>query len=175
MLTKEELATKSTLRRCKVKGAVFTLLLVVAIAATLGLVFFNYQIDRQVNGWKTRAQVSSEPNDMLAWMTNVKEGMERWGMTSGYAALIFRTPKNDMSLIYKTLINHVEQAQRLTTMDRLSPEYQTGLDNLRGSIRELDLQANYFWLIHDGLLLFAVTVVLWILVVGWLIVWAITV
>jgi len=112
---------------------------------------------------------------MLAWMTNVKEGMERWGMTSGYAALIFRTPKNDMSLIYKTLINHVEQAQRLTTMDRLSPEYQTGLDNLRGSIRELDLQANYFWLIHDGLLLFAVTVVLWILVVGWLIVWAITV
>lgn len=124
--------------------------LVVAIAIVGVLVGNHYQIDRDINGWKDRAQVSSEPRDMLTWMTNVQEGMERWGMTQGHAALIFQTPSNDMSLIYHTVQQHVAQAVVLGTMNRSSPEYQTGLDNLRGSIRELNLQAGYYWDIHAG-------------------------
>lgn len=113
--------------------------------AVLTVTYIGWQIDNEIDGWKSRAQVSSEPNDMLGYMTSVKTGMEKWGMTTGHAALIFQTPENDMGEIYDTVLNHVEQAKVLTTMNRTTPEYQTGLDNLRGSIRELDLHADAYY------------------------------
>lgn len=145
----------------------------IALIATIVLIVVGWQINRDINGWKARAQVSSEPNDMHEYMTNVKEGMESWDMTSGYAALIFRTPENDMALIYRAVQQHVDQAKVLTTLDHSTPEYQTGLDNLRGSIRELVLHTSYYWAVHQGLALWVLVIVGWIsaLVAGiiWLI------
>lgn len=151
------------------KGTLSIVFLVVALITSLIIGITSYQINRDINGWKARAQVSSEPNDMYDYMSKVKTGMESWRMTSGYAALIFRTPDNDMSLIYRTVEQHVDQAKVLTTMSRSSPEYQTGLDNLRGSIRELDLHAFGFWAVHDGLIWNVLCWVGWILflVFGW--------
>lgn len=124
---------------------------VVAVIFTIVLVIASYKVNREIVGWQARAQVSSEPHDMHDYMLNVKAGMDKWGMTNGYAALIFKTPENDMSLIYRTVQQHIDQAEVLTGMNRATPEYQTGLDNLRGSIRELDLHAFYFWSVHQGL------------------------
>jgi hypothetical protein len=123
---------------------------ILLVGSFVWIMVVDYQLDRNINGWKDRAQVSSEPNDMLQWITKTKEGMENWGMTSGYSELIWQTPDNDMALIYKTVVNHVNQAEVLTKMNRSTPEYQTGLDNLRGSIRELDLQTYGYWNIHQG-------------------------
>lgn len=145
--------------------------LVVAIVASVILGVTGYQINRDILGWQTRAQVSSEPNDMHTYMSNVQASMQKWSMTQGYAALIFTTPENDMSLIYRTVQQHIDQAQVLTTMDRSSPEYQTGLDNLRGSIRELDLHAYAFWSVHAGLLWVVLCIVGWFLGIILGIVW----
>lgn len=134
----------------------------IAVLASIVLGVNGYQISRDIDGWKTRAQVSSEPNDMLQYMTNVKSGMESYRMTSGSAALIFKTPENDMALIYHTVIQHVDQAQVLTTMNRSSPEYQTGLDNLRGSIRELNLHAFEFWSVRAGLAWWIFCILAWL-------------
>lgn len=49
----------------------------------------SYIINRDITGWKTRAQVSSEPNDMHDYMSRVQSGMKEYRMTSGYAAIIF--------------------------------------------------------------------------------------
>ena len=111
----------------------------------------HYNISRDIEGWKNRAQVSSEPNDMVLYLENVQRGMESRGMVTGHAALIFPTPDNNMSLIYHTVQQLVEQAKILTTMDKRSPEYQTGLDNLRGSIRELNLFSKDYWSVHQGI------------------------
>jgi hypothetical protein len=146
------------------KITLFCLFLLVIAVVVLGLTM--YDIDRDINGWKTRAQVSSEPNDMHEYMSRVQSGMKAYDMTHGYAALIFPTPDNDMALIYRAVGQHVEQAKILTTMDRSSQEYQSGLDNLRGSIRELDLHAYEYWSRHQGLawnILFWVSLVLTIL------------
>ena len=142
-------------------GKLSVFCLILAVFTTVILVVNNYEINRDIEGWKSRAQVSSEPNDMHEWMTNSKEGMERWNMTQGYAALIFKTPENDMSLIYRTVSQHVDQAEVLTTMDNSSPEYQTGLDNLRGSIRELNLLAFEYWSVHTGLSWWILCIVAW--------------
>lgn len=138
-------------------------LLVFAIAVSTVLGVTSYQLNRDINGWKTRAQVSSEPNDMYDYMSKVKSGMESWGMTSGYAAIIFKTPDNDMSLIYRAVGQHVDQALVLTKMDHSSPEYQTGLDNLRGSIREIDLHTWAYYAAHDGLIWSILCWITWIL------------
>lgn len=58
-----------------------------------------------------------------------------------------------MELIYRAVGQHVDQALILTAMDRSSQEYQSGLDNLRGSIRELDLHAFNYWVVHKGLII----------------------
>lgn len=132
--------------------AFITLLMTALTLASCGVIISNhYQIDREVDSWKGRAQVSSEPNDMYEYMSNVKEGMERRGFTSGYADPIFPTSETDMALVYRAVQQHVDQAEVLTTMDRSTPEYQTGLDNLRGSIRELELHTKSYWSWHFGL------------------------
>ena len=66
-----------------VLAILFTLLWIVNAA---GLGIANWQINQDIVGWKTRAQVSSEPNAMLTYLTNVRNGMESWGMTTGNAA-----------------------------------------------------------------------------------------
>jgi len=143
------------------KTALFCLFVAIVTSVVIGIK--GYEINRDINGWKVRAQVSSEPNDMYLYMSNVKSGMEAYGMTNGYAALIFTTPDNDMSLIYRAVGQHISQAQVLTTMNRASQEYQSGLDNLRGSIRELDIHAFAYWGAHQGLFLNILCWVGWIL------------
>ena len=92
--------------------------------------------------------------------------------TTGNAALIFDTPDKDMVLIMRTVYQHIDQAGILTKMDRSSPEYQTGLDNLRGSIRELDLHAWGAWFYHEGFGTVILCAIAWILFYIFAKVWA---
>ncbi len=157
----------------KVVYAILTVILfVVAVVTSVSLGLTKWHIDQDINGWKDRAQVSSEPSDMMLYMSNVKSGMEKWGLTTGNAALIFDTPDKDMVLIMRTVQQHIDQAGVLTKMDRSSPEYQTGLDNLRGSIRELDLHAWDAWYYHDGFGTAILCIIMWILFVVFAFLWA---
>lgn len=141
------------MRRNSGIGCGLSLVFLVAFVACCVVIFVaHYNISYDIIGWQVRGQVSSEPNDMHLYMSNVKAGLEKWGMTTGHADPFLPKPDNDMALIYRTVNQQVEQSLVLTTMDRRSPEYQTGLDNLRGSIRELNVQAHHYWSLHIGLI-----------------------
>lgn len=129
-----------------------------AIAAGIVLGIAGYQIDRDILSWLVRAEVSSDPEDVLLYMERVKSGMEAWEMTDGHAALIFKTPRNDMGLIYEAVQDHVRNAQLVVTMDPSSTQYQSGLDRLQDSIGILEIPAHYYWGIHGGL-------VFWVLLI----------
>ena len=146
-------------------GALAFVFLVLAICSSVDLGFTGWHISQDVDGWKSRAQVSMEPADMAAYMTNVRNGMEKWGLTSGNAALIFPTPETDMSLIYRAVNQHIATAESLTSLNRSTDAYANGLDNLRGGIRELDLHAWQDWVNHEGLLLNILCWTCWILFV----------
>ncbi|HHT9138796.1 MAG TPA: hypothetical protein ACFYEK_16320 [Candidatus Wunengus sp. YC60] len=145
-----------------VLGTLSIVFLLIAVVSSIAIGLTSWHIDQDINGWKSRAQVSSEPHDMLLYMSNVKAGMEKWGITSGNAALFFPTPETDIAMILRSIQQHIDQAKILTAMDRSTPQYQTGLDNLRGSIRELNVHAFQDWSNHDGLLL---TITVWL---GWI-------
>jgi hypothetical protein len=133
-----------------VLGTLSLVFLAIAVVVSIVLISNAWQISRDIDGWKDRAQVSMEPNDMADYMTNVKVGMEKWEMTSGNAAWLFPTPGSDMALIYKAVIQHIDTAKSLAELDRSSDAYANGLDNLRGGIREIDLHDFQYWANHQG-------------------------
>ncbi len=125
-------------------------------------IYVSYQIDKDILSWQVRAEAVSGREDMLQYMQNVQTGMEEWDMTQGYSALIYKTPENDMGLIYKTVQDHVKNLQLLQEMDPNTPQYQTLIDRLQDSIGDLVIPADAYWNCHDGLV---VSIVLWVSIV----------
>lgn len=117
---------------------------------TYGL-YMNWVIDKDTTAWLYRAQVASNPIDMQSDLNNVMAGMEELDITSGHAALIFKTPENDMSLIVKSLKSCIDRCDYVRQFDKSSVQYQVALDDLRGVIRELDIQSFWAWWWMHGL------------------------
>jgi len=118
--------------------------------------YINYRIWYNTYDWVIRAAVSSHAEDMTGYLEKAINGMKSWGFTQGYAALIFKSPANDMSLILKSLERMKERADRLS-MEFLggnpekkitAVEYNQALDDLRSTLTEYPLQADYYWDVH---------------------------
>lgn len=119
--------------------------------------FINYRIWYDTYDWVTRAAVSSHAADMAGYLDNGINGMKKWGFTQGNAALIFKSPANDMSLILKSLERTKERASLLEkeflggtnpTNKITTVEYNQALDDLRSTLTEYPLQADYYWDVH---------------------------
>lgn len=123
----------------------------------VGIGINSYEINRDIESWKSRAEVSSDAEDMLQYMGHVKSGMEARGMTSGYAALILTTPENDMSLIYEAVTDHIENLNFATTeMEPGTEEFEQRVDRIQDSIGDLELHSFDFWSAHQGLMFWIV-------------------
>jgi hypothetical protein len=112
-------------------------------------------VEGDIDRWFTRAQVSAEVEDMIIYLDKTEQGLDKWGMREGHSGLIVRNAGNDMAEIRKNLDNIQKRAVQLaqTPVEERGRDaaYQTGLDDLRGTIRELSIPAlGYYWR-HDGL------------------------
>ena len=137
----------------KISGKiVFAIIFCIIWLVALGMAFvqdINTNID--TTEWLDRAQVSSNPTDMKEYLMNCRDGMERYGITSGNCDLIFKNkPETDMSLIYKSLNNCISRCELIETMNSNTTEYNVALDDLRGTIRELDLHSTQaYWVLTN--------------------------
>ncbi|MCU0652899.1 MAG: hypothetical protein MUD10_01445 [Candidatus Pacebacteria bacterium] len=129
----------------------------------------NQRIAADTIAWQYRAQVAANPEDMEQYLRNCEHGMQKWGITHGYDAIFFKRPDNDMSLIMQSLNSSIIRAGELQRLNRTSVEYSSQLDDLRGIIRELNIHAGSWWILH-GLVLYIMrlpliiaTIILWIL------------
>lgn len=117
---------------------------IVALLAGVSLlgycIWTNYLVGKDTTAWLDRAQVASNPEDMGKYLDNAVKGMEKWNTTSGYNTVFFPTPENDMSLVYEALKQNRDRTEYMKQFSTNSTEYQVALDDLRGNIRELDLQ-----------------------------------
>jgi len=121
-----------------------------------------YQYQREIMGYKNRAQVAGNAEDMQEYLKDMKEGMKKNGMTSGHYALIFKHPWNDISRDLKAVNRAIERLDKIKRMNRNSVEYQTGMDDVRGIIRELKLQPTCWWLVNKALGYFLLLLFGWI-------------
>jgi len=137
------------MRKNKASSGVAGMIILVCILAIIGSIYFsvvqNYNLDRDTTAWMNRAQVASNPDDMYGYLVKCREGMDKWGMTTGHDTIWFPTSDNNMELVMQALDRSIERCEDISNMAKDSPEYQTALDDVRGQIRELDLHSPGRW------------------------------
>ena len=134
----------------KIVAGIFLCLIALGLSIALGFryMFIGWGIENDVNAPLNRAQVAAEAEDMLKWMMQVEKGMQKRGMTEGYATILKHTPDYDYAAIYKSVQNIITRLGRTVEMDKSSVEYQTAVDDIRGACRELDLHVYSYRLKH---------------------------
>ena len=130
-----------------------------ALVITLGVIFAlltvglwtgwglgGWFLSRDTQAVLYRAQVAANAADMKAYVTQLQKNMEERGMTKGFTALVWKTPEKDMELIYKTVVRANERLTAVQGLPQMETTYQVALDDLRGTLRELQLNtAGWFW------------------------------
>jgi hypothetical protein len=114
-----------------------TLCTVAAIVIIIALVIINYRAKLDVVSYFERAQVASDSGDMLKYLQLGKKGMEDRHATEGYAVYVFKTPTNDLALIYGAVKDLEQRLITVNAMDKSSVQYQTGMEDCRGILHDL--------------------------------------
>ena len=125
-------------------------IVIVGILVAIGLFVYcgvgNWLLNRDTTAVLERAQVAANAEDMLGYVVQLENNMVEHRMTEGHAAVIFRTPANDMELIFKTVTRIKERLEIVELLPQSDTTYQVALDDLRGTLRELDVCAGgWFW------------------------------
>jgi hypothetical protein len=103
----------------------------------LYLAYYNsfYAIDR-ANALFSRAETAGFAEDMIAYMQRARQLLPK----SGNPVWWFPTDKTDFSEIQKDIDGIIARGIILEGLQRESPAYQNGMDDLRGKIKTLELQ-----------------------------------
>ena len=117
------------------------LMIFVGIALLGGCGYKEYTVSRDITAVKDRAQVAADREDMIFYLEQLKANLEERGWTEGHAALLFKTPKNDLALNYQSINKILERLHSLESVERNSTTYQVALDDIRGTLREIWLPA----------------------------------
>ncbi|MCX6759841.1 MAG: hypothetical protein NTW46_00675 [Candidatus Nealsonbacteria bacterium] len=139
----------------------------VSVLAAVFLIFTGYGLVRDINALIDRAQVAADREDMVQYLSELKENLEQRGMTHGHFALIFKTPANDLTLHFKTINRILERLQSIKDIPKNETAYQVALNDIRGTIRELENPAlGYLWTEYWFLAVGGVGIWLWPLIVA---------
>ena len=99
-----------------------------------------------------RAQLSAESEDMYDLVDIAIKNLENKkslgsGMSQavGHCALIFKKPSNSLEAQHKILVNIRTRLERTNTFDKYAVEYQSAVDDIRGTIREADYLDCWIW------------------------------
>lgn len=125
-------------------GFVVGLLLSLGLASSCS---YNwYKLDRDLNAVQTRAQVAADREDMLAYTRQFEENLRAHDAVDGHAALIFKTPRNDLSLQHESVLKIINRLESIKNVERNTTTYQVALDDIRGTLREVPMLAgNLAW------------------------------
>ncbi len=127
----------------------FLLTIITVITIIVSGVYIHWQIERDVISKIDRAEVSGDAKDMNEYLKESKKGMEKWGYTDGHYALIFKTSWNDASKDYRAVKKAIKRTENLMEVNESSTTYQTGMDDVRGIIRDIDFGVYKHWMYNQ--------------------------
>jgi len=138
------------------KRKIFTLLNLIMVLGILiyptYYICWKYPLERDVWGVLDRAQISAESEDMLNLVDRAIKNLEDkkslfsgYDQTEGNCALIFQKPENSLEMQYTALLNIRTRLERTNNFDKNSVEYQSAIDDIRGTIRELPYIDCWVW------------------------------
>jgi len=128
------------------------LLIIAILIYPAYFLMWEYPQRRDVWGVLDRAQISAESEDMYELVDSAIKTLEtRKGLiskmpqTEGYCALFFKQPDNSLEMQYTALLNIRKRLERTNNFDKDSVEYQSAVDDIRGTIRELPYLDCWIW------------------------------
>lgn len=140
--------------------------LIVSVSVGIFLISQGYQLNRDVESVAHRAQVAADVPDMLEYMKEFKAGMERHGMIRGHTALIFKTPANDLARLNGSIDQIITRLEVVKDIPRTETTYQVALDDIRGTIRELEAPSiGFLWVQYWFLFIAGIGIWVWWLAV----------
>ena len=105
-----------------------------------------YHLDRDLDSIQNRAQISANPQDMLAYLATMRANMVKYDATTGHTVLLLKTPDNDLALQFQALNSIIGRLEQIQGLPVDSAAYQTALDDLRGVLREMPrIASGLFW------------------------------
>lgn len=109
-----------------------------------------------IDGTLDRAQVSVRPDLMADRLDEVIKNMEDWGVISGHAGLI-HSPSNDVGADYKAFHDVRDRARAIAQQDdSASSAYQNGMIDMRQTLTQLHVNAEWYYIIHSWMTLLAI-------------------
>jgi hypothetical protein len=125
------------LQRRVIIGIAGLALIFIVGGSLLYIAYYNsfYAIDR-ASALFSRAETAGFAEDMIAYMQRGRQLLP----ASGNPVWWFPTDKTDFSEIQKDIDGIISRATILERLQRESPAYQNGMDDLRGKVKALELQ-----------------------------------
>ena len=118
------------------KIILFTIIILIVFG--VGLAYIGYQNtiypSEKALGYSSRAEASQSPQTMVKYLRMVSALLP----TSGNPVWIFPNPSTDFSLIHDELDEMALRANRITNVNIDTPGYNTGLQDLRMSIKIIE-------------------------------------
>lgn len=137
--------------------------LIISLVCGVISVVWSYQLERDMDAVINRAQVAADAEDMHGYTLQLQANMERLGVTSGYTAVIFKRPDNNMALHYQAVKRINERLQQVVRLPKNDVAYQTALDDLRGVLRELPNPAGSVLWVRFGVFALWGCIILWLI------------
>ena len=133
----------------------------VALMAWSAEFITNYYLYRDTADWIVRAELAGHAGDAARYIGRALQGMDAWGLNSGHAAFIWKSPANDMSLVYKTMQRTHDRLEAISreydapgaTKSPSAHSYGQALKDIKTMYATLPLKAptHYLWLKQIGL------------------------
>lgn len=112
----------------------------------------------EITGVQNRAQVAGNAHSMKAHLEDLRDNMEERGYNQdAYYAIVFKNPETSTLQDWITVNNLIQRLDDIEEEPPGSVAYQTAVDDVRGTIRELDLHAFDWWWYRHTPDLFAAT------------------
>lgn len=107
------------------------------IAFGAGMAYYGYEtaiypIDSSL-GYLSRAETSQTPEDLATYVVKAQRLLPE----TGNPVWSFPTARTDFTLIQRELNNIVSRANSISSMDRYSTEYNTGMEDMHYSLKAI--------------------------------------
>jgi len=100
-------------------------------------VSWKYPLERDVWGKLDRAQISAESEEMYTLVNEAIISLEN--------KKSLKKPDNNLEMQYIALYNIRERLNRTNSFDKNTMEYQSAIDDIRGTIREVPYIDCWIW------------------------------
>jgi len=125
------------------------------------LVIRYYNLYRDIEAVAHRAQVAADADAMILYLTTLQNNMVQHRMTEGHSALVFKSPANDLSELYDSIGRIIGSLEEIKDLPETDAAYQQGLDDKRGTVRELEDPSLGFLWVQNWILILLYFIWIW--------------